>query len=273
MERIRVRHSDTDGPLSFGQGSYGSRSLSVEGTAVYLAARKVKDKARQLAAHLFKANVDDIVYDAAAGKVFLKFAPDQAVMPLQQVAFVAWLAWDLPEGMDPVLEGLAYFNPPEFNYPYGTHVAEVEIDEETGQVDLTRYIAVDDCGVVVNPGVVDGQTHGNIVLGFGQALVEEAGYDEHGQITTGDFSTYAVPHASQLPNFELYRTYTPTQNNPLGAKGAGDVSNPPVAPAIVNAVGDALEDLGILHLETPLTSEKVWRAIQSAKASKKAVLA
>ena len=273
MDRIRVRHSDTDGPLLYGQGSYGSRTLSVEGTAVYLAVQKIKDKARRLAAHLFKANVDDIIYDGVAGKVFLKFAPDQAVMQLQQIAFVAWLAWDLPEGMDPALEALAYFNPPEFNYPFGTHIAEVEIDDETGQVTLTRYIAVDDFGNVVNPGVVGGQTHGNIALGVGQALLEEAVYGADGHLVTGDFSTYAIPRASQLPGFELYRTTTPTPNNPLGAKGAGDVSNPPVAPAIVNAVCDALSDLGIRHIETPLTPEKVWHAMQAATQGEKVVLA
>jgi carbon-monoxide dehydrogenase large subunit len=273
MDRIRVRHSDTDGPLLYGQGSYGSRTLSVEGTAVYLAVQKIKDKARRLAAHLFKANVDDIIYDGVAGKVFLKFAPDQAVMQLQQIAFVAWLAWDLPEGMDPALEALAYFNPPEFNYPFGTHIAEVEIDDETGQVSLLRYVAVDDFGNVVNPGVVGGQTHGNIALGVGQALLEEAVYGADGHLVTGDFSTYAIPRASQLPGFELYRTTTPTPNNPLGAKGAGDVSNPPVAPAIVNAVCDALSDLGIRHIETPLTPEKVWRAMQAATQGEKVVLA
>ena len=271
--RIRVRHSDTEGPLLYGQGSYGSRTLSVEGTAVYLAAQKIKEKARRIAAHLFKASVEDIVYDGAAGKVFLKFAPEQAVMALQQVAFVAWLAWDLPEGMDPVLEALAYFNPPEFNFPFGTHVAEVEVDEETGQVELVRYVAVDDFGTVVNPGVVEGQTHGNIALGIGQALYEEAVYDAQGQLLTGDFATYAVPRASALPPFELQRTVTPTPTNPLGAKGAGDASNPPVAPAVANAVCDALSDLGIRHLETPLTAEKVWRALQAARTSEKAVRA
>lgn len=226
-----------------------------------------------MAAHLFKANVDDIVYDAGAGKVFLKFAPDQAVMQLQQVAFVLWLAWDLPEGMDPALEALAYFNPPDFNYPFGTHVAEVKIDEATGQVSLVRYVAVDDCGVVVNPGVVDGQTHGNIALGVGQALLEEIAFDGDGQIVTRDFATYAIPRASQLPDFELSRTITPAPNNPLGAKGAGDVSNPPVAPAIVNAVCDALSDLGIRHIETPVTPEKVWRAMQAATVGEEAVRA
>jgi carbon-monoxide dehydrogenase large subunit len=264
LPMIRVRHSDTDGPLIYGQGSYGSRSLSVEGSAVYLATQKIKEKARQLAAHLFKAPLEGIVYDAHAGTVFLQAAPAQAVMALQQIAFVAWLAWDLPDGMDPALEAVAYFNPVEFNYPFGTHVAEVEIDEQTGQVRLVRYVAVDDCGTVINAGVVDGQTHGNIALGMGQALLEEVIFDADGQLVTRDLATYAIPRAAQLPDLELFRTFTPTPTNPLGAKGAGDVNNPPVAPAIANAVCDALSDLGIRHLDTPLTPEKVWRAMQRA---------
>jgi carbon-monoxide dehydrogenase large subunit len=138
-------------------------------------------------------------------------------------------------------------------------------------VDLVRYIAVDDFGTVVNPGVVEGQIHGTIVLGAGQALLEEARYDADGQLLTYDFATYAIPRASQFPAFETVRTETPTANNPLGAKGAGDVSNPPVAPAIANAVADALADLGVRHIETPLTAEKVWQAMQESRSAAKAV--
>ncbi len=264
VDQVKVKHSDTDGALYFGQTSYGSRSLSVEGVAVYNAAQKMKEKVRKFAAHTFKAAEEDVVYED--GKVYAKWAPDKAVMTLQQVAFTLWLAWDLPEGMEPGLEVRAYFNPPEFNYPFGTHVALVEVDEKTGQIDVVRYVAVNDFGNVVNPKVVDGQTHGNIALGVGQALLEEAVYGGDGQILTDSFSTYAIPKASQLPSFELARTVTPTPHNPLGAKGAGDVSNPAVAPAIVNAVCDALSDLGIRDLEMPLRPEKVWRAMREASA-------
>jgi carbon-monoxide dehydrogenase large subunit len=258
---VAVHHSDTAGKLYYGQATYGSRSLSVEGVAVYKAAQKLRDKARQLAAHLFKANVDDVLF--GEGKAYLRFAPDKAVMNLQQIAFMLWLAWDLPEGMDPGLEATAYFNPVEFNYPYGTHVAEVEIDERTGKVDVVRYVAVDDSGVVVNPKVVDGQTHGNIALGIGQALFEEALFGPGGEVRTDGFASYALPRASDFPTFEVTRTVTPSPNNPMGVKGGGDVSNPPVAPAIVNAVCDALADLGVRDIPMPVTSEKVWRVLRA----------
>ena len=251
MEIVKIRHSDTAGSLYYGQASYGSRSLSVEGVAVQIAAQKIKDKARAHAAHLFNCDVEAVVY--GDGKVYATFAPDQAVMTLQQVAFTLWLAWDLAPGMDPGLEARSFFDPPEFNYPFGTHVAVVEVDEETGQVDLVRYVAVDDFGTVVNPGVVDGQTHGNIGLGVGQALLEEVVYDEDGALLTDSYSTYPLIRATQLPDFELERTETPTPNNPLGAKGAGDVSNPAVAPAVVNAVCNALE---IDHIDMPLRLDR-----------------
>lgn len=259
LEQVRIRHSDTEGSLFYGQTSYGSRSMSIEGTAVYLAAQKIKEKALKFAAHLFHANIEDVAYDS--GKFFLKAAPDTAVVTLQQVAFNLWLGWDLPEGMDPGLQVTAYFNPREFNFPYGTHVAVVEVDVATGIVEVVRYIAVNDFGNVINPAVVDGQTHGNIVLGIGQALSEEAIYDADGRIVNDSLSTYAMPKASWLPTFELGRLTTPSPTNPLGVKGAGDVSNPPVAPAIVNAVCDALAEFGVKHIEMPLRPNKVWDAI------------
>jgi aerobic carbon-monoxide dehydrogenase large subunit len=265
-EMIRVRHSDTEGALYYSQASYGSRSLSVEGAAVQKAARHIVDKIRNFAAFLFKAPLEAIVYEK--GRVYLSMAPDKATMTLQQVAFVLWLGWDLPEGMDPGLETIAYFDPPNFNFPFGTHVAVVEVDEETGKTDIVKYVAVDDFGTVVNPLVVDGQTHGNIALGIGQALYEEAIYDDRGRVLTDGFSTYAIPKASFLPTFELERTVTPSPSNPLGAKGAGDVSNPPVAPAIINAVCDALSDLGVDHVEMPATPEKLWRILSKAQSGK-----
>jgi len=262
MEMVKVRHSDTAGSLYYGQASYGSRSLSVEGVAVQLAAQMIKDKARKHAAHLFQCDEEAVVY--GEGKVYASFAPDQAVMTLQQVAFTLWLAWDLAPGMEPGLEARSFFDPPEFNYPFGTHVAVVEVDEETGQVDLVRYVAVNDFGTVVNPGVVDAQTHGNIGLGVSQALLEEVVHDEGGALLTDSYSTYPLIRATQLPDFELDRTETPTPNNPLGAKGAGDVSNPAVAPAIVNAVCDAL---GVDHIDMPLRPDRVWRAMTTEGAA------
>lgn len=260
FEMIRVLHSDTNGGLYYGQGSYGSRSMSVEGSAVYKAAGMIKEKAMKFAAHTFKVPMEALTYKDA--KVFITQAP-QACMTLQQLAFTLWLAWDLPEGMDPGLEVTAYFDPPEFNFPYGTHIAIVEVDEKTGHTDLVKYVSVDDFGNVVNPKVVEGQTHGNIALGAGQALLEYVIYNKDGQILSDSFSTYAIPKATMFPQFETYNTITPSSTNPLGAKGAGDVSNPPVAPAIINALCNALSGYGIDHIEMPATPEKVWKLMNN----------
>lgn len=261
MEYVTIKHSDTANPLYYGQASYGSRSLSVEGAAVQKACRMVIQKAREFAAYLFKMPIDLIEYKG--GKVIGTPAPEQAVMTLQQVALMLWFGWDLPEGMDPGLEGSSYFDPKNFNFPFGTHIAVVEIDEETCEIDLVKYVAVDDFGKVINPEVVNGQTYGNIVLGIGQALAEEAKYSpETGQVLSDDLDSYIIPRSGWLPKVELYRTETPSPSNPLGAKGAGDVSNPPVAPAIVNAICDALSDFGVTHIDMPVTPEKIWEIMQ-----------
>jgi carbon-monoxide dehydrogenase large subunit len=258
LNQIKILHSDTEG-VPYGQGSYGSRSFSVEGAVVYKAAQMIKEKACRVAAHMFQVPVEEIVYED--GKLYPRGAADRA-KTFREAAMALWLAWDLPPGMEPGLEVITYFDPPDFNFPFGSHVALVEIDERTGQVEVVRYVAVDDVGNVGNPMVVEGQMHGNIALGIGQALWEQAVYDSHGQLLTDSFMTYAMPRASRLPNFELDRTVTPTPHNPLGAKGAGDVSNPAVAPAIVNAICDALADLGVKHIDMPVTSEKIWRILR-----------
>ena len=261
MEYVSIKHSDTSNPLYYGQASYGSRSLSVEGVAVQKACQMVIKKAREFAAYLFKMPIDLVEYKE--GKVIGIPAPEQAVMTLQQVALMLWFGWDLPEGMDPGLEGSAYFDPKNFNFPFGTHIAVVEIDKETCEIDLVKYIAVDDFGVVVNPEVVKGQTYGNIVLGIGQALSEDTKYDaETGQVLSDDLDSYIIPRAAWLPKVELYRTETPSPSNPLGAKGAGDVSNPPVAPAMVNAICDALSEYAVTHIDMPVTPEKIWEIMQ-----------
>lgn len=257
IERIEVLHSDTRGAV-FAQGSYGSRTFSVEGAAVYEAAQKINQKARRLAAYLFKVPESDVV--AEDGKFYVKGTPEQ-IKTLQDIALALWYAWDLPPGMEPGLEVITFFDPPNFNFPFGTHIVLVEVDEETGQVNVVRYVAVDDFGNVGNPKIVEGQTHGNIHLGISLALCEEVVYDSKGKVLNDDFTTYAIAKASQLPHFELERTVTPTPNTTLGAKGAGDVANLPTPPAIVNAVCDALGDLGVKHLNIPLTAEKVWRSM------------
>lgn len=258
IERIEVLHSETKGAV-YAQGSYGSRTYSVEGSTVYKAAERIQEKAKRMASHMLQVPQADVVIEN--GKYYPQGAPDQA-KTLADIALALWYAWDLPPGMEPGLEVVTFFDPPDFSYPFGTHIALVEVDEETGQVDVVRYVAVNDFGNVGNPMIVDGQTHGNIHLGISQALVEEFAYDEAGQILTDDYTSYAIAKASPMPEFELERTVTPTPHNPLGAKGAGDVSNPPVAPAVVNAVCNALQDYGVKHLDMPLTPQKVWLAMQ-----------
>jgi carbon-monoxide dehydrogenase large subunit len=258
INQIKILHSDTEG-TPYGQGSYGSRSFSVEGAVIYKAAQQIKEKACRVAAHMLQVPVEDIVYEA--GTMYPKGARERA-KTFREIAMALWLAWDLPPGIEPGLEVITYFDPPDFNFPFGTHVALVEIDERTGHVEILRYVAVDDFGNVGNPMVVDGQGHGNIALGIGQALLEQGVYDQNGQLVTDSFLTYAIPRATHVPNFELDRTVTPTPHNPLGAKGAGDVSNPAAAPAIVNAICDALSDLGVRHLDMPVTAEKIWQAMQ-----------
>ncbi|KST65717.1 xanthine dehydrogenase family protein molybdopterin-binding subunit [Mastigocoleus testarum] len=258
LEQIEVLHSDTKGAV-YAQGSYGSRSFSVEGAAVYKATQKINEKARKLAAHIFKVEEEKIIVDK--GKFYIEDAPNQ-FKTIKDIALALWYAWDLPPGMDPGLEVVTFFDPPAFNFPFGTHIALVEIDEKTGEIEVVRYVAVDDFGNVGNPMIVDGQTQGNICLGISTALFEEAVFDDSGHILTDEFTTYAIAKASKFPNFELTRTVTPTPHNPLGAKGAGDVSNPVVAPAIVNAICNALSDLGVSHIEMPVTPEKVWRLMR-----------
>jgi aerobic carbon-monoxide dehydrogenase large subunit len=261
INRIEVLHSDTFG-VPYAQGSYGSRSFSVEGVAAYQAAQQIKEKACKVGAHLLETAEADVIY--MDGKVQVKGVPNRA-KTLQEIAQALWYAWDLPPGVEPGLETTRYFDPADFNFPFGSHVALVEIDEQTGQVDLVRYVAVDDVGNVGNPRIVEGQMQGSITFGIGQALMEEVVYDQNGQLLSDSFQTYAVPRPSQLPTYELDRTVTPTPHNRMGAKGAGDVSQPAVAPAIVNAICDAMADLDVRHLDIPVTPEKIWRTMQKQR--------
>lgn len=259
IERIEVLHSTTHG-VPYSQGSYGSRSFSVEGAAVYEAAQLIKGKALKVGAYMLQVPESDVVY--RDGQVQVK-NDGQRAKSLQEIASALWFAWDLPPGMEPGLEVTSFFDPPDFNFPFGTHLAVVEVDEQTGAVEVIRYIGVDDVGVVGNPKIVEGQMHGNIGFGLGPALMEQVVYDEQGHLLTYNYQTYAIPRPSDMPSYELERTTTPTHVNKMGAKGAGDVSQPAVAPAIVNAICDALSDLGVRHLDIPVTSEKIWRAMQA----------
>jgi carbon-monoxide dehydrogenase large subunit len=261
MEDIVVQHSDTQG-TPFGYGSYGSRTAAVGGTAAVNAAAKIREKAKRMAAHMLEASAEDIEVDGANYRV--KGSPDK-VKTIQEIAFALDLAFDVPEGMEPYLDETAYYDAPNTTWPFGSHLAIVEVDEETGEVDLVRYIAVDDVGNKINPMIVDGQLHGGIAQGIGQALWEGAVYGEDGQLLSGSMLDYALPKASGLPTLELDQTVTPSPVNPLGVKGAGEAGTIASTPAIVNAVVDALSPLGIRHVDMPLTPQTVWRAMQAAK--------
>jgi carbon-monoxide dehydrogenase large subunit len=262
MDDIIVQHSDTLG-TPFGYGSYGSRTGSVGMTAAFKAAGKIREKARRYAAHMLEANVEDIEVDGANYSV--KGSPDK-VKTLQEIAFALDLGFSMPDGMEPYLDETTYHDTPNCTWPFGTHIALVEIDEETGKVDLVRYVAVDDVGKKINPMIVDGQLHGGIVQGVGQALWEGAVYSDDGQLQSGSMLDYALPRAAWLPNLELDETVTPSPVNPLGVKGVGEAGAIASTAAVANAVIDALAPLGIRHLDMPYTAQTVWRAIRDAKA-------
>jgi len=259
MDDVRVIHGDT-GLVQYGIGTFGSRATAVGGTAVFIAAQKVKEKAQRLAAHLLgEENPANVAFEG--GTFFVKDDPRRA-LSFQKVAAAAYGAKNLPPGMEPGLLATYFFEPTNFTFPFGTHIAVVEVDPETGAVQLKRYVAVDDCGRVINPLLVDGQVHGGIVQAIGQALYEEAVYDDMGQLLTGELTDYAIPRASDVPWFETDRTETPSPVNPLGVKGVGEAGTIAATPAIVNAVVDALSPLGVRHIDMPLKPEKIWRLIQ-----------
>jgi aerobic carbon-monoxide dehydrogenase large subunit len=261
IEDVTVEIGDTLN-TPFGYGTYASRSAAVGGVAVYNSVQKLKAKVRRIAAHMLEADVDDVVFEG--GKAHVKGSPESA-KTFQEIAGAAALAYDLPEGEEPFLDDTTYYDPPNCTFPFGTHIAIVEIDAETGETKLERYIAVDDVGKVINPMIVDGQVHGGIAQGIAQALWEYGAYDESGQLVTSSLMDYAVPKADFFPSFEVERTETPTDVNPLGVKGAGETGTIASTAAVVNAVMDALAPLGIRHLDMPLTPERVWRAMNQAK--------
>ncbi|MCH7626499.1 MAG: molybdopterin-dependent oxidoreductase [Chloroflexi bacterium] len=260
MDDIEIVHGDTDRG-QFGIGSFGSRSVAVGGTAIYMSLQKVRDKSKKIAAHLLEAAEEDIVFED--GKLFVRGAPAQA-KTFQEVAGAAYYYASLPEDMEPGLEATSFFDPKNFTWPSGTHMAIVEVDSDTGDTKLLRYIGVDDVGTVINPMIVDGMVHGGVAQGVGQALQEEAIYSEDGQLLTGSMADYAIPTASDFPSFELDRIVTPSPTNPMGVKGAGETGTIAASPAVINAVVDALSPLGVRHIDMPAKPEKLWRVIQSA---------
>ncbi|MBI4588254.1 MAG: molybdopterin-dependent oxidoreductase [Candidatus Rokubacteria bacterium] len=262
-EDVTVLHGDTAVvPTGFGTG--GSRGASIGGAAICMASRRVKEKVRRIAAHLLEAAAEDIVLDD--GRLHVKGLPDRAVT-LKEVAQTAYRASNLPPGMEPGLDASHIFDPPDFTIPFGVYIAVVEVRPESGEVELRRFIGVDDVGTVINPLLLKGQLHGGIAQGIAQALWEEVVYDEAGQLLSGSLMEYAAPKAPDLPMFELDHTVTPTPHNPLGAKGVGEAGCVGAPQAVVNAVLDALAPLGITSLDMPLRPEKIWRAIRESRKS------
>lgn len=262
IERVIVRHGDT-AAVPVGVGTFGSRSAPVGGSAVHLAVEEVKEKARQLAAHLLEASPEDIVQ--ADGQWQVRGVPNRGVS-FTEIAKTAYGS-NRPRDIEAGLESTRYFQPAGLVFPFGAHVAVVEIDRETGGVALRRYVSVDDCGRVLNPLLVEGQVHGGLAQGIAQALYEEVAYGGDGSLQTGNLTTYMIPTAPDLPSFTLDRTITPTWTNPLGAKGVGEAATIGSTPAVVNAVLDALAPFGITEMDPPCTPEKVWRAITAAGSS------
>jgi carbon-monoxide dehydrogenase large subunit len=261
IEDVEILHGDTD-MIQMGWGTYGSRTTPVASAAIVKAIEKIVDKGKAIAAHLLEASKADIVFED--GKFYVKGTPEKA-KTIQDVALQAHLAWNLPEGIEPALEATAFYDPPNFTYPFGAHACVVEVDPETGQVKILRYVAVDDCGPVINPLIVDGQVHGGLTQGIAQALYEYAVYDDQGQLLTSTLNEYAVPKAHQLPHYETERTETRSPHHPLGIKGVGETGTIASTVAVANAIMDALKPLGIKHLDMPFTPERVWKAIQEAK--------
>ena len=261
VDDVEVIHGDTD-LTPMGWGTYGSRTTAVSGAAVAVAAQRIKEKSRALAAHLLEAATEDIDYED--GRFFVKGSPDQH-KTIQDIALMANVAWNMPEGMEPGLEASAFYDPPNFTFPFGTHVAVVEVDPDTGRIDLQQYYAVDDCGVQINPMIVEGQVHGGIVQGVGPALWEGVVYDDQGQPLTGTMLDYALPRADALPELNVQSNETPSPHHPLGVKGIGEAGTIASTCTVYNAAMDALRPLGVNRVDMPLTPEKVWRAINDAR--------
>ena len=259
FEHVRTHHGDT-GNTPQGNGTMGSRGLAVGGGALMISLKKIQEKARRIAAHKLEAAVEDI--ELSEGKYHVRGVPDRG-LTLAEVAELAY-GGSLPDEIDAGLETTDFFRPADETFPFGTHIAVVEVFPETGQVEILRYVSVDDCGKIISPMLVTGQVHGGLAQGIGQALLEEMDYDEGGELVTGTLNDYAVPKAIQLPAFETYHTETLTNLNPLGAKGIGEAATIGATPTTANAVIDALAPWGIHHLDIPLTPEKIWRAINEA---------
>ncbi|HEY2277340.1 MAG TPA: molybdopterin cofactor-binding domain-containing protein, partial [Streptosporangiaceae bacterium] len=257
-ELIEVVHGDTD-QTPFGLGTYGSRSTPVSGAAAAVAARRVRDKARVVAAAMLEVAPDDLEWEK--GRWFVRGDPDQG-RSIAEIAMAAHSDLELPEGVEGHLDASCVYNPPNLTYPCGAYLCVVDVDPGTGKVSVRRFIAVDDCGVRINPMIVEGQIHGGLADGVGMALMEVITYDTDGNCLGGSFMDYLLPTAMECPSWELGETVTPSPHHPIGAKGVGESATVGSPPAVVNAVIDALKPFGVRHADMPLTPAQVWRAIQ-----------
>ncbi len=254
-DHIKIEEGDTD-TAPYGLGTYASRSTPTAGAAAAIASRKIRDKARKIAAHLLEAAEEDLVWEQ--GKFYVKGSPDQA-KTIQEVAFAAYT--NHPQGMEAGLEAVNYYDPPNLTYPFGSYVAVVDIDRGTGEVKVRRFVAVDDCGVRINPMIVEGQIHGGLAMGFAPAMMEEIQYDENGNIYGSTFMDYLLPTAVETPKWELGETVTPSPHHPIGAKGVGESATVGAPAAIVNAVVDALWHIGVRHVDIPIKPSRVWELL------------
>jgi len=253
---VQVEEGDTD-TAPYGLGTYASRSTPTAGAAGAMAARKIREKAKKIAAYLLEVSEDDLVWEP--GKFSVKGAPSRS-KTIQEIAFAAYT--NHPPGMEAGLEAVNYYDPPNLTFPFGSYICVVDIDRGTGMVKIRRFVAVDDCGNIINPMIVDGQIHGGLTMGMAPALLEEISYDENGNNQAGSFMDYLVPTAVESPSWETFKTVTPCPHHPLGAKGVGESATVGAPPAIANAVVDALSHLGVKHVDIPITPEKVWRLLK-----------
>jgi carbon-monoxide dehydrogenase large subunit len=258
FEDIEIIHGDTS-MIPWGMGTYGSRTTPVGGGAIAMACKKIMEKARKIAASVLEVSEKDLVFER--GKFSIRGAEAKGVT-IQDVALYSYQADKLPPGMEPGLDATVFYDPENFTFPFGTHVCIVEVDKETGSVSILKYVAVDDCGRQINPMLVEGQVHGGIAQGIAQALFEQSVYSEDGTLMTSNLTEYAVPTAIEIPEFITDSTVTPSPHNPLGVKGVGETGTIAATPAVVNAVVDALSHMGVIHIDMPLTQEKIWELIK-----------
>jgi aerobic carbon-monoxide dehydrogenase large subunit len=258
MDDVNVLHGDTEN-VPFGMGTYGSRSLAVCGSAIMKSVDKVKEKGARIAAHKLECTPEDLEFANGSWNV----KGTEKSVGFGDVALTAYVPHDYPENEEPGLDFASFYDPTNFVYPFGAHICVVEIDKDTGEVKIVRYIAVDDAGNIINPMIVEGQVHGGVAHGIGQALYEGAVYDDSGQLLNGSMMDYCIPRADNMPFFETDHTVTPCPHNPLGVKGIGEAGTIASTPAVVNAVIDALSDYGVKDLQMPLTPQRVWAAMQS----------